>query len=216
MNNFKPLTIAITGGSASGKTTFAKVLAESLSEYSPVILHQDNYFRDWSEYPSEIREKVITANHPDAVRWEALTDHVQDLVGRRQISFPIPGTRAFSRGEAKRDISPGDILLVEGHLILWHEVLRSLMDIKIFLDVDPHERVLRRLLRETGQGGVGNLEKSAAWYRKDVIPNFPLYTESCKRYADLIIPFIDKDSLSIRLLASGARELIEDRKKKEL
>ena len=69
--NFKPVTVGISGGSASGKTTLAAALAEELKEFSPVILHQDYYFRDWSEYPPEEREKVITANHPDAVQWES-------------------------------------------------------------------------------------------------------------------------------------------------
>ena len=63
--NFKPVTVGISGGSASGKTTLATALAEELKEFSPVILHQDYYFRDWSEYSPEKREKMITANHPD-------------------------------------------------------------------------------------------------------------------------------------------------------
>ena len=65
--NFKLVTVGISGGSVSGKTTLAKALAEGLKEFSPVILHQDYYFRDWSEYPPDEREKVITANPPDAV-----------------------------------------------------------------------------------------------------------------------------------------------------
>ena len=63
---FRPITVGIMGGSASGKTTFATALADQLAEFSPVTLHQDSYFRDWSEYSPEEREKVVTANHPDA------------------------------------------------------------------------------------------------------------------------------------------------------
>ena len=60
---FTPITVGIMGGSASGKTTFASALAEALSEFSPVVLNQDSYFRDWSEYSDAERERVITANH---------------------------------------------------------------------------------------------------------------------------------------------------------
>ena len=70
MNQSKPVTIGIMGGSAAGKSTLAKKLADRLSVFSPIVLNQDHYFRDFSEYSPEEREKVITANHPDAVLWD--------------------------------------------------------------------------------------------------------------------------------------------------
>ena len=59
--HFIPITIGIMGGSASGKTTFASALAAELAEFAPVVLNQDSYFRDWSEYSEAERERVITA-----------------------------------------------------------------------------------------------------------------------------------------------------------
>ncbi|MCZ6681430.1 MAG: uridine kinase [Candidatus Poribacteria bacterium] len=209
--NFKPMTVAITGGSASGKTTLANALAETLQEFSPVILHQDYYFRDWSEYSPEEREKVITANHPDAVRWEALVGHIRQLIARQPIETPPEGTRASVRGDTPATIQPSDLVIVEGHLILWHEELRDLMDVKLFVDVDAHERVLRRLLRDVAQRG-GDLEWAVAWYRRDVIPNFPTYTEHCKQYADLIIPFLNGNPVALQTIAAGIRDEILKRK----
>ncbi len=204
---FKPVTIGIMGGSASGKTTFAKALAEELSSFSSVILHQDYYFKDWSKYPAEIREKVTTANHPNAVCWEVLIGHIEQLAARQPIETPPPGTRAAGRGDEPATIQPGDIVIVEGHLILWDEALRDLMDVKLFIDVDPHERVLRRLLRDVGARG-GDLERAVAWYRKDVIPNFPVYTEPCKQHADLIIPFQHENPVALQMVVAGIRERI--------
>jgi uridine kinase len=195
------------GGSASGKTTFAKALAKELSSLSPVILHQDLYFKDWTGYPAEIRDKVATANHPDAICWEALIRHIQKLVARQPVEMPIPGTRAAARGAEPATIQPGHVVIVEGHLILWNETLRNLMDIRIFIDVDPHERVLRRLLRDVGERG-GNLGRAVAWYRRDVIPNFPVYTEPCKQYADLILPFEHGNPVALQMIAAGIRERI--------
>ena len=203
--NFKPVTVGISGGSASGKTTLAKALAEGLKEFSPVILHQDYYFKDWSEYPPEEREKVITANHPDAVQWEALLEHIRQLIVRQPIETPPKGTRAFASGDAPATIQPSDLIIVEGHLILWDAALRDLMDLKLFVDVEPHERVLRRLLRDVAQRG-GDLEGAVAWYRRDVIPNFPIYTESCKAYADLVVPFLDENPVALQTLVSGLRD----------
>lgn len=205
--NFKPVTVAISGGSASGKTTLARTLAEGLKDCAPVILHQDYYFRDWSEYPPEEREKVITANHPDAVQWDALLRHIRQLIARQPIEVPSEGTRAFARGDTPTKIQPSNLIIVEGHLILWDAALRDLMDIKLFVDVEPHERVLRRLLRDVAQRD-GDLEGAVAWYRRDVIPNFPVYTESCKAYADLIIPFLDENPVAVQTLVAGLRNRI--------
>jgi len=202
---FKPVTVGISGGSASGKTTLTNTLAEGLKEFSPVILHQDYYFRDWSEYSPEERKKVITANHPNAVRWEVLLKHIRQLIARQPIETPPEGTRAFARGDAPATIRPSDLIIVEGHLVLWDAALRDLMDVKLFVDVEPHERVLRRLLRDVAQRG-GDLEGAVAWYRRDVIPNFSVYTEPCKAYADLVIPFLDENPVALQTLTAGLRD----------
>ena len=202
-HTIRPITVGIMGGSASGKTTFATALADLLSDYSPITLHQDSYFRDWSEYPPEEREKVVTANHPDAVRWEALIADVEKLRSQNPIETPAPRTRAAHRGDEKKVTQPSDVMIVEGHLIYWNEHLRDLIDIKLFLDVDAHERVLRRMLRDVGKSG--NLEGAINWYRRDVLPNFPIYTEPCKQYADLIIPFLNDNQIALHTVAAGIR-----------
>ena len=83
--HFTPITLGIMGGSASGKTTFANALEEQLSEFSPVVLNQDSYFRNWSEYSEAERERVITANHPDAVLWDALITDIKKLRNRNAL-----------------------------------------------------------------------------------------------------------------------------------
>ena len=207
--NSTPITIGIMGGSASGKTTFARALAEELSEFSPVVLNQDSYFRDWSEYSEAERERVITANHPDAVLWDALIADIKKLRSRNVIHVPTPGTRAAQRGDEKTSIQPSEVVIVEGHLIFWSEDLRDLMDIKLFLDVDAHERVLRRMLRDVAQRG-GDLEWAINWYRRDVLPNFPVYTEPCKQYADLVIPFQDENPVALHTLIAAIRARIQE------
>ena len=204
-----PITVGIMGGSASGKTTFASALAEQLAEFSPVVLNQDSYFRDWSEYSEAERERVITANHPDAVLWDALITDIKKLRERNVIETPTPGTRAAQRNDEKASVQPSDVVIVEGHLIFWSENLRDLMDIKLFLDVDAHERVLRRMLRDVAQRG-GDLEWAINWYRRDVLPNFPVYTEPCKQYADLIIPFQDENPVALHTLVASIRARIKE------
>ena len=114
-----------------------------------------------------------------------------------------------SGGNEKTSVQPSDVVIVEGHLIFWSEDLRALMDIKVFLDVDAHERVLRRMLRDVAQRG-GDLEWAINWYRRDVLPNFPVYTEPCKQYADLIIPFQDENPVALHTLVAGIHTRIQE------
>ena len=203
-DTLNPIIVGIMGGSASGKTTFATALTEQLADFTPITLHQDSYFRDWSEFSPEEREKVVTANHPDAVRWDVLIADVEKLRSNNPIETPMPGTRAASRGNEKKVTRPSRVVIVEGHLIYWNEQLRGLIDVKLFLDVDAHERVLRRMLRDVGTRS-SNLEGAIKWYRRDVLPNFPIYTEPCKKYADLIIPFMNDNPIALDTIAAGIR-----------
>ncbi|NKB67352.1 MAG: AAA family ATPase [Candidatus Latescibacteria bacterium] len=203
-----PLVVGITGGSAAGKTTFARALVEAMPDVRCTILNQDRYFRDWSDYPPDQREGVRTANHPRAVLWERLVEHVGTLAAGGAIEEPVSGTRARSQGLTVERHQAGDLVVVEGHLILGCEPLRDLLNLKIYLDVDPHERVLRRLLRDTSGERGGNLETAVAWYRRDVLPNFPVHTEPSRRHADLVVPFDRGNEVAIQLLAAGLRDML--------
>jgi len=198
--------VGICGGSASGKTTFARKVSAQLEDLDPLILKQDTYFRDWSVLPEEDREALRTANHPRAVCWEGLVGHVEQLLAGQPACFPVPGTRGWQRGERRREVPPSRVLIVEGHLVFWHEPLRRHMQVKIYIEADPHERVLRRMLRDT-KGGRRSLEDAVAWYRHDVMPNYPTYTEPTREYADLIVPFDGGGDTAAKLVATGIRGL---------
>jgi uridine kinase len=208
MSQRTPLTVAITGGTSAGKTTLARALVDQLADLHPVLLHQDAYFRDWSHLPPEERESRITANHPDAVLWDALVAQVQRLRERQPIEEPVSGTRAGARGEGTRQVAPGEVILVEGHLLLCHEELRSLMDLKLFLDVPSEERLLRRIRRDVERGS--DLEWVIGWLRRDVLPNHPRHTEPSRQHADLIIPYTTFNPLALRLLTAGIRALLTE------
>lgn len=209
-NGFKPIVIGISGGSAAGKTTFTDMLADRLANFRPVVLNQDSYFRDWSALPEDEREIQRTANHPRAVLWEHLIAHVKCLREGQAIEIPPPGTRAFQRGNEPQKIAPDRLIIVEGHLIFSQEALRSLLDIKLFLTVDTHERVLRRMLRNTSSGMA--LEDAVAWYRRDVVPNYRVYTEPTSAYADLIVPFEGDVQIAVDVVANGVERIIVDGK----
>jgi uridine kinase len=204
-----PVVVGICGGSASGKTTLALELREALQDLDPLILHQDRYFRDWSDVPPEEREAARTANRPDAVAWPILIEHLRLLREGKAAPAPPPGTRAHARGDASGPVSASHLVIAEGHMLLWNEELRKLMDLKLFLDVPVDERVLRRVTRDFQRGG--NLDRVVAWYRRDVLPNYPVYTETCRNFADLVIPFARPNPAAVGAIVAAIRALVEAR-----
>lgn len=200
----RPVVVAIAGGSATGKSTLARALAEQLGDLKPVILGQDRYFRDFAEYTPEEREKVRTANSSNALHWAAFHDALEALCAGRSIVEPAPGTRPYQRGEQPHAVGPAGVVLIEGLFALWDERCRALADLRLYTDIDDDERVLRRVHRDITERGA-TLEGVIAWYRRDVKPNYPTYTASTRRYADLIVPTDRVNDVAIRALVDAIR-----------
>jgi uridine kinase len=201
-------TIGITGGSASGKTTLARALAVCLPEYDPVHINQDYYFRSWEEYSAEERERVRTANRAEAVQWEGFMEAVHKLRAGETVQEPAPGTWRHHRGYDPVTLGPTKLLILEGLFVLYPEELRQLLDLAIYVEVDDSERILRRLSRNVNRENA-DFARAVAWLRRDVLPNFPVYTESTKQYADLIVPNLRPDSRAVQVLAQGVRSILE-------
>ncbi len=143
------------------------------------------------------------------MRWPELIGQVERLSARQAIEEPVAGTPSARRGEGPQHIEPADIVLVEGHLIFGNKDLRTLLDLKVYLDVDTHERVLRRMLRDTQNGT--DLETVVAWYRRDVSPNFPQHTEPTRQYADLVVPYDQHNEKAIKIITAGIKALLAER-----
>lgn len=204
----RPIIVAIAGGSATGKSTLARELAAELVDLRPVILGQDRYFRDFAEYSPEEREKVRTANHPNALHWSAFHAALERLRAGATIQEPVEGTRAYQRGEPVREIGPAGVVLVEGLFALWDERCRTCADLRLYTEIDDDERVLRRIHRDITERG-GNLEGVIAWYRRDVKPNYATYTAATRRYADLIIPTDRPNAVARQALIAAIRALAD-------
>ncbi|HEX5415645.1 MAG TPA: uridine kinase [Chloroflexota bacterium] len=202
----RPVFVAITGGSATGKTTLARALAAALSDLTPVVVNQDRYFRDFAEYTPDERERVRTANHPDALNWPAFHAALDLLLSGQSTMEPAAGTRAKQRGDAVQPVGPGRVLIVEGLFALWDTRCREAADLRLYTEIDDDERVLRRIYRDITERG-GNLEGVISWFRRDVQPNYPLYTKSTRRYADLVVPTDRPIDIAVKAIASAVRSL---------
>ncbi len=183
-----PVTIGITGGSASGKSTLSRLIVDAFADRSCAILNQDQYFRDWSNrVGDEQRDRLRTANRPDSVLWPHLVDAVDAIRGGGAATFPVPGTRGAARRLDPTTVRADDLLIVEGLFALWDEELRARYDLTIFVDSPDDERLLRRINRDISERG-SDLVGATAWYRHDVMNSFPRFTNPLRWAADLIVP----------------------------
>lgn len=200
-----PLLVAITGGTASGKSTLAERLVARLGHLQPLVVHQDQYFRDWA--PEE-RERM-TRNAPEAVRWELLRADLARLAAGETIGPPPP--RRDRPGLSAEPRSPGRLVIVEGHLLLVDERVRALCPLKVYLDVPDEERVIRRLLRDTRVKGPEALAGATAWYRKDVLPNHERHTAPTRLLADLVIPAAPVTDVAFEVVVAALESLTRPR-----
>jgi uridine kinase len=206
-----PVVIGVAGGSGSGKTTVAERVREVAPGRTVAILHHDSYYRDNAHLVPEQRAR-INYDHPQAFETELLVHHLQELRAGRAVEVPVYDYTSHSRTERTRCIEPADIVFVEGILVLESAELRRQMDIRIYVDVDADERLIRRLQRDISERG-RSLESVVRQYREVVRPMHLQFCEPSKRHAHLIIPEGGHNRVAIDLLTSKIAEILRSRRR---
>jgi uridine kinase len=180
------LIVGIAGGTGSGKTTVVRRLIEMLPQGEVVILPQDSYYKDNSHISIEERQKV-NFDHPDSVEWTLLMEHLVELRAGRPIEMPVYSYLTCLRSKETIPVQPADVVVVEGILVLTDAGLRSMLDIKVFVDADADDRLGRVIQRDIIERGRSVLQVLAR-YNETVKPSHLQFIEPSKRYADIIIP----------------------------
>ncbi len=180
------MIIGISGGTGSGKTTVAQTIISSIGESNVVYLQQDSYYRNLNAMPLDQRSHV-NFDHPDAYDGELMLSHLEDLRAGKSIERPIYDFVAHTRKPETFHVEPLPVIIAEGILIFHDARMRSLMDIKVFVDCDPDIRFVRRLKRDISQRG-RSVESVIEQYLATVRPMHMQFVEPCKRYADVILP----------------------------
>lgn len=202
----KPVVIGVAGGTGSGKTTVARKLVEQFAE-SVVYLEQDSYYKDQSHLSLEERKKT-NYDHPLAFDNELLIDHLHKLLNYQPIDKPVYDYTLHTRSKETIRLTPKDVIILEGILVLEDKRLRDLMDIKIFVDTDADVRILRRIERDIKERG-RTLESVIDQYLRVVRPMHLQFVEPSKRYADIIIPEGGHNQVAINLLINQIRTYLE-------
>lgn len=192
------LIIGIAGGTGSGKSTVVRKIVESLGENEVVVLPQDSYYKDSSHVPVEERQN-INFDHPDAFEWSLLAQHVADLRNGKCIEQPIYSYLTCTRQAETIHIEPREVIIIEGILALCDEELRQMMDLKVYVDADADERLIRVIQRDIIERG-RTAEDVMKRYIGVLKPMHNQFIEPCKRYADLIVPEGGNNQVAIDIL----------------
>ncbi len=192
------LVIGIAGGTGSGKTTVVRRIVESLPAGEVVVLPQDSYYKDSSHVPVEERQ-FINFDHPDAFDWDLLSEQLAMLKDGKSIEQPTYSYITCTRQLETIHIEPREVVIVEGILALCDEKLREQMDLKIFVDADSDERLIRVISRDIVERG-RTAEAVMERYTRVLKPMHQQFIEPTKRYADLIIPEGGNNRVAIDIL----------------
>lgn len=205
--NHKVSLIAIAGGSASGKTTVAKKIAEACKDKDVVFIEMDNYYKDLSHLSREERKKT-NFDHPNAFDFHLLIHNLEQLLLGNAIEEPIYDFKVNSRSKKVRVIKPGDVVIFDGIFALENQEIRNKATIKIYVDTDSDIRLLRRILRDVNERG-RTLDSVLDQYTATVKPMHDAFVEPTKRFADIIIPFDFHNTVAIDIMATKIKSLIK-------
>jgi uridine kinase len=196
-----PIILGIAGGSGSGKTTVARSLLERVGLERVAYLEHDNYYRDQSHLSEEERAQV-NFDHPDSFDTPLMVKHIQALKRGERINKPVYSYIHHARTEEVIPVEPRPLIIVEGILALENAELRSLMDVKIFVDTEDDVRLVRRLRRDIVERG-RSLERVLGQYEATVRPMHLTFVLPSRRYADVIVPRGGGNVVAIQMVADS-------------
>jgi uridine kinase len=206
MSISRPITIAVAGGTGSGKTTISLALLAKVGHHNIAYIPQDAYYKALTHLSIEER-RAFNFDHPEAFDTSLMVEHIEQLQSWQSIETPVYDFASYQRMAQTHPIAALPVILVEGILILVEPELRRLFDIKIFVDADADIRFIRRLQRDIQDRG-RSTESVIEQYLSTVRPMHLEFVEPSKRYADVIIPEGGYNTVAIDMVADRVRSML--------
>ena len=203
----KPILICIAGGSASGKTTVVNKIIKALKDKSVLVIKHDDYYRDLTHLTMEERENV-NYDHPSSLDSDLFVKQLTDLLKGESIEKPVYNFAVHNREKFTEHIEPKRIIITEGILVLEDERVRSLADIKIYVESDDDIRFIRRLLRDTKERN-RTVESVIKQYLDTVKPMHYSFVKPTKRYADIIVPNDTNHDVAVKCIVGMINDLLK-------
>jgi uridine kinase len=197
------LIIGIAGGSGSGKTTVVRKIIRALPGSSVSVISQDAYYKDNGHLSAEERKK-INFDHPSSIEFDLLINHIDRLKKGETIPMPVYSYVSCARAAETVPVKPTKVMIVEGILVLTNADLRDRMDIKIYVDADGDDRLMRIIQRDIEERGRSFMDV-LRHYENYVKPMHLQFIDPTKRFADIIIPQGGANQVAIDIVASRIR-----------
>lgn len=202
------LIIGIAGGSGSGKTTVVRAIEERMKDQKVVVIPEDSYYKDSSNLTEE-EKRVQNFDHPDSIDWDLLCDHLEKLKKGNGVDQPVYSYITCSRSKTETvRVEPADVIIVEGILLLANAELRKELDVKVFVDADDDDRLMRIISRDILERGK-SVEMTIERYCRTVKPMYLQFIEPSKRYADIIVPQGGHNKVAIDILTATVEKEIQ-------
>ena len=204
------MVIGIAGGSGSGKTTVVSAICNKLKG-NVAVISQDSYYKDLGDKSDE-EKRNNNFDHPDAIDWKLLCEQLAELKKGKAVEQPVYSYISCSRSKTETvRVEPADVIIIEGILIFSCKQLRDQLDIKIFVDADDDDRLMRVMARDISERG-----KDVHWvierYSRTVKPMYLQFIEPSKRYADIIVPQGGHNTVAIDILCATIEKSLNEGK----
>jgi uridine kinase len=203
----RPLFVGVAGGSGSGKTTIARRIAASLAPAKVAHVDMDAYYKHRTDLTLDERRRV-NWDHPDALDVDLFVTQLEALARRESVPKPVYDYVTHLRRDEPEIVDPTDAVIVDGILVLADERVRQNLDVKVFVDADADERLIRRLNRDVADRG-RPLDEIVEQYLTTVRPMHQQFVEPSKRYADVIVPRGGENEVAIGMIVSLVRQRLE-------
>ena len=203
-NNMK--IIGVAGGTGSGKTTVVKKIVEALPPHYVAVVPLDSYYNDTSDM-TDAERKAINFAHPAAFDWELLNKHVRQLKAGEAVEQPTYSYILSNRLPETVHVEPKPVILIEGIMTLVNKELRDMMDIRIFVDTDSDERLIRNIQRDVVERG-RTVDMVIDRYLKVLKPMHEQFIEPSKKYADIIIPLGGENKTGINIIETYIEKVV--------
>ncbi|MCX6198800.1 MAG: uridine kinase [Bacteroidetes bacterium] len=197
------LIIGIAGGSGSGKTTVVKKVMSSFSVQQVTIVSQDSYYKD-NSHISLAERANINFDHPESIEFDLLVEHMKLLRAGKGIEEPVYDYITSTRMKETNRVEPNHVIIVEGILLFTDKRVRDLCDIKVFVDAEPDDRLIRiieRDMRERARTAQQVIERYALVKEMHV-----QFIEPTKRFVDIIIPQGGENKVAIDMLVATIKQ----------
>jgi len=201
------LIIGIAGGTGCGKTTVVNKIVNELPENEVCVISQDSYYKDTSHLNYDERTN-INFDHPQSIDFKLLRAHLNTLREGQTIEQPVYSFKEHNRTTDTIKTKPTKVIIVEGILILTNPKIRDMFDIKIYVQTDSDERLIRRLKRDIAERG-RDMEEVLDRYQNTLKPMHQQFIAPTKEFADLIIPNNNYNDVAINIVRTIINERLD-------